>query len=65
MTLFQFPTFLKVTKLELWHFCAPHLAKGSFLPKNQMLQEFFFDICNAEIAHCCQKLDVILVTKLS
>ena len=41
------------------------LTQASFLQKNQMLQNvFFFDNFNAEIAQCCQKLDVILGTKV-
>ena len=31
---------------------------------SEMLQNGFFDISNAEIAQCRQKLDVILVIKL-
>ena len=40
------------------------LTQASFLQKNQMLQKFFFDIFNAKIAQCHQKLDVILGTKV-
>ena len=40
------------------------LTQASFLQKNQMLQNVFLDIFNAEIAQCRQKLDVILGTKV-
>ena len=40
------------------------LTQASFLQKNQMLQNVFFDIFNAEIAQCRQKLDVILGIKV-
>ena len=32
---------LIVTKLGLWHLCAPYLAQCSFLPSNQTLQNGF------------------------
>ena len=40
------------------------LTQASFLQENQMLQNVVFDIFNTDIAQCCQKLDVILGTKV-
>ena len=40
------------------------MTQASFLQKNQLLQNGFFYIFNAEIAQCRQKLDVILGTKV-
>ena len=40
------------------------LTQPSFLQRNQMLQSEFFDIFNAEIAKCRQKLDNILGIKV-
>ena len=47
---------MAVTKFTLWCFCAPHLTQGSFLPKKSNVAEWFFDICNAEIAQFPQKI---------
>ena len=46
---------LPVTKFIQWHLCVPHLTQASFLPKNQMLQNMFFDIFHVEMAQRHQK----------
>ena len=40
------------------------LTQASFLQKKSKVAKWFFDIFNAEIARCCQKLDIILGTKV-
>ena len=40
------------------------LTQASFLQKKSNVAKCFFDIFNAEIAQCRQKLDVILGTKV-
>ena len=40
------------------------LTQASFLQKKSNVAKWFFDIFNAEIAQCRQKLDVILGTKV-
>ena len=40
------------------------LKQASFLQKKKNVAKWFFDIFNAEIAQCRQKLDVILGTKV-
>ena len=37
-------------------FNVPQLTQASFLQKNQMLQNVFFDICNAEMAQSLSSL---------
>ena len=40
------------------------LTQTSFLQKKSNVAKCFFDIFNAEVAQCCQKLDFILGTKV-
>ena len=42
---------------DSWH--KPHFYK-----KISNVAKLSFDICNTEIAQCCQKLDLILVNKV-
>ena len=44
-----------VTKFTLWRLCVPHLTQGSFVPKNQTLQNGFFDIFYVEMPQCRKK----------
>ena len=54
---------LTVTRFTLWRLCVSQLTQASFLNTNKMLQNVFLYLY-AEIAQCCQDLDVNLVIKV-